>query len=200
MTELHIGNWFDPHKIVAADKYTMHVLVLTGPLWPTSVPVTKITVLSKPDGVERPVEPEVRDELSYLRDMLPALRGNARSTLKCRLRSLEKMLPNLNKGDYLLRKEFFAEIKRLTRLVVRWKGKQRGYNDILKQRFAYLDSVLIKLTGKPADRLRMTLYYTQDPKNKVEFGKAVVAGFENSFNRYWTPPAGYKRGIVETAL
>lgn len=200
---LHEGQWFDPHVMAAADEYTMHILVLTGKLWPTHVYVNTVSVKqdSDEDSAWEDIAPApvLSNELSWLRGILPTLRGNVKSQVRCSLRALELALPHVNKGNYILQREFFAEVGRLTRLVIRWKNKQGNYNDVLKQRFIYLDTVMQKLTGKQADRMRMSLYYAADQKHKAVVGKAVKAWIEGGLNQpLWFPPAGTDKGELNS--
>lgn len=199
---LHEGKWFDPNKMAAADEYSMHVLVLTGKLWPTNSIVNAVFVKKNDSDEDSAWEdtapaPVLRNELSWLRGILPTLRGNVKSKVKCRLRALEFALPHVNKDNYILQREFFAEVGRLTRLVIKWKNKQGNYNDILKQRWAYLDTSMVKLTGAPAKKTHMSIYYAEDPVNKDVVGQAVVSLLKKGPTQMWHEPAGYDRGQLQ---
>lgn len=68
---------------------------------------------------------------------------------------------------------------------------------ILKQRMLYLDTQLIKLTGKPADRKRLVVYNLPGIgiKQRDEFLAEKLKQINESFAvTVWNPPAGYSRG------
>lgn len=71
-----------------------------------------------------------------------------------------------------------------------------GNYSILKQRMLYLDTCLIKLTGKPADRSRLVIYNLPgvNIKQRTEFLSEKLKQINESFPvTVWNPPAGFNR-------
>lgn len=70
-----------------------------------------------------------------------------------------------------------------------------GYS-ILKQRMLYLDTCLIKLTGKPADRERLVIYNLPgvNVQQRKDFLVEKLKQINESFAvTTWKPPVGYNR-------
>lgn len=172
----HHGRWFDPHFIATYPETAFHVVAVND------------HILGKSDI---PTMEELQSNLLYwVRQTAEKLHGNTRSKVKRGLAYMERLEPYTHKGDYDTDLLFFSQLRRTNALIQRTMEKRQGYNNKIKQRFAYLDVVLAKY-GRQVDRDRLYVFRVD---KSVSYEQRVRIGEEQA-NKIFNEMQGDKGDI-----